>query len=79
MPSVFIKNLSAATRHTIKMRARATGHSTETEIRLILDDIALSQHKVKLGSMLSAIGQQSGGMDWDNLRDNSTEAAVSFE
>lgn len=79
MPSVFIKNLSAATRHAIKMCARAAGHSTKTEIRLILDDIALSQHKVKLGSMLSAIGQESGGMDWDNLRDNSTEAAVSFE
>lgn len=79
MPSVFIKNLSAATRHAIKMRARAADHSTETEIRLILDNIALSQHKVKLGSMLSAIGQESGGMDWDNLRDNSTEAAVSFE
>lgn len=59
--------------------ARAASHSTETEIRLILDNIALSQHKVKLGSMLSAIDQESGGMDWDNLRDNSTEAAVSFE
>lgn len=59
--------------------ARAACHSTETEIRLILDNIALSQRKVKLGSMLSAIGQESGGMDWDNLRDNSTEAAVSFE
>lgn len=59
--------------------ARAASHSTETEIRLILDNIALSQHKVKLGSMLSVIGQESGGMDWDNLRDNSTEAAVSFE
>lgn len=79
MSSVFIKNLSEATRHAIKMRARAASHSTKTEIRLILDDIVLSQHKVKLGSMLSAIDQESGGMDWDNLRDNSTEAAVSFE
>lgn len=79
MLSVFIKNLSEATHHAIKMRARAASHSTETEIRLILDNIARSQHKVKLGSMLAAIGQESGGMDWDNLRDNSTEAAVSFE
>lgn len=78
MASIVIRNLSATTHQAIKSRARAAGRSTEAEIRLILDNIARTQQTVRLGTMLSSIGQEIGGVELENVRDTSTDNEVSF-
>ncbi|EMR8238817.1 type II toxin-antitoxin system antitoxin FitA [Neisseria gonorrhoeae] len=78
MASVVIRNLSEATHNAIKFRARAAGRSTETEIRLILDNIAKAQQTVRLGSMLASIGQEIGGVELEDVRGRNTDNEVSL-
>lgn len=39
------------------------GHSTEAEIRLILEAAVKNEGRVKLGSLLVQIGRECGGVD----------------
>lgn len=79
MPSVTVRNLSESTHNAIKLRARAAGRSTEAEIRLILDAAAKAQQTVRLGTMLSSIGREIGGIDLEDVRDKNDVCEVSFE
>ena len=70
MAVVTIKNLSDETYRAIKLRAKKHGHSTEAEIRLILDRVVLSKNHIKIGSTLADFGKQHGGIDLNLARDN---------
>ena len=73
MPSITVRNLSEETHRALKTRALAAGRSTEAEIRLILDQAARPKQRVRLGSLLSDIGREVGGVDLDIERKEQTE------
>ena len=73
MPSITVGNLSEETHRTLKARALADSRSTEAEIRLILDQAARPKQRVRLGSLLSDIGREAGGVDLDIERKEQTE------
>jgi plasmid stability protein len=65
MPSVTIRNLPPEVHQALKARAERSGRSTEAEIRYILEQAALPRGRVKLGSLLLAIGREAGLSDED--------------
>ena len=73
MPSITVGNLSEETPRPLKARALADSRSTEAEIRLILDQAARPKQRVRLGSLLSDIGREAGGVDLDIERKEQTE------
>jgi antitoxin FitA len=60
MPAVTVRNLSVETHRALKLRAARHGRSTEAEIRDILEKAALPDQRIKLGSLLAAIGREVG-------------------
>ena len=78
MASISERNLSDETYRALKLRAAMAGRSTEAEIRLILNQAIQPKQTVKLGSLLTQIGQEIGGVDLDNLRETHTDTEVSF-
>ncbi len=66
MPAVTIRNLSVKTHQGLKKRAKRNGHSTEAEMRLILDEAASPETvrrpkaQVGLGTQLQAIARKYG-------------------
>jgi plasmid stability protein len=84
MPAVTIRNLTAETHRALRVRAAAHGRSTEAEIRDILETAARPEGRVKLGSLLAAIGRDAGLTDEDvealqRLRDQTPAAPMNFE
>jgi plasmid stability protein len=84
MPAVTIRNLSAETHRALKARAAEHGHSTEAEIRAILDQVVRPAERIKLGELLASIGRDAGltpedAAYLDNLRDTAASEPVSFE
>ncbi len=73
MPSITIRNLSDETHRALKARALAAGRSTEAEVRLILDQVANPPQRVHLGSLLSGIGREVGGVNLDIERKSEPE------
>ena len=78
MASISVRNLPDETYRALKLRAAMAGRSTEAEIRLILNQAIQPEQTVKLGSLLTQIGQEIGGVDLDNLRETHTDTEVSF-
>ncbi len=84
MPAVTIRNISAETHRALKARASEHGHSTEAEIRNILEQVVRPAERVKLGALLASIGRDAGltpedGAYLDNLRDKAPSEPASFE
>jgi plasmid stability protein len=79
MPAVTIRNLSEETHRALKVRAKQHGRSTEAEIRAILDEAALPEDRVKLGTMLAEIGREIGWVDLEIERDKTPTDPISFE
>ncbi|WP_225747812.1 antitoxin [Eikenella sp. Marseille-P7795] len=79
MAAITIRNLSDETHRALKARAALSGRSTEAEIRLILEQAARPERRVKLGSLLTGLGRQAGGVDLETVRDPSVARPVSFE
>ena len=73
-----MRNLSDETYRALKLRAAMAGRSTEAEIRLILNQAIQPKQTVKLGSLLTQIGQEIGGVDFGNLRETNTDTEVLF-
>lgn len=59
MPAVTIRNLSEETHRALRVRAAHHGRSTEAEIRDILEAAVRPAGRVKLGSLLAAIGRDA--------------------
>ncbi len=79
MAAVTVRNLPDAVHRALKIRAARNGHSTEAEIRDILETAVRSPARVKLGSALAAIGEEFGGLDLEIDRDKSATPVISFE
>lgn len=59
MPAVTILNLSDETYSALRVRAAHHGRSTEAEIRDIIETAVRPAQRVKLGSLLVAIGRDA--------------------
>jgi antitoxin FitA len=63
----------------LRVRAARHGHSTEAEIRLILEAAVKTEGRVKLGSLLAQIGRECGGIDLSVERDRTPAEPTSFD
>jgi plasmid stability protein len=81
---VTIRNLSDETHRALKARAAEHGHSTEAEIRAILDQAVQPAARPRLGSLLARIGRDAGLTDEDcatfeHLRDGAASEPIGLE
>jgi plasmid stability protein len=79
MASVTVRNLSDETHRALRVRAAMHGHSTEAEIRAILDNTVRPDNRIKLGSLLAKIGLEVGGVDLEIERDKTPTEPLDFE
>lgn len=79
MASVTVRNLPEETHRALRVRAAMAGRSTEAEIRIILENAARPDGRIKLGSLLAEIGREAGGVDLEIERDKTPTEPVSFE
>jgi len=77
MPAVTVRNLPEETHRALKLRAARHGHSTEAEIRDILN--AAVRPRVGIGSALAAIGRDLGGVELELRRDPEPARPASFD
>lgn len=78
MPAITIRNLSAETHRGLKARATAHRRSTEAEVRAILDAAVAPPERVRLGALLTEVGESVGGVELDVSRDPSTRDGPDF-
>ncbi|CAN7680481.1 MULTISPECIES: FitA-like ribbon-helix-helix domain-containing protein [Rhizobium] len=84
MPAVTIRNLSDETHRALRVRAAHHGRSTEAEIRDIIEAAVRPPERIKLGSLLTAIGRDAGLSDSDveaiqKSRDKTPAEPMTFE
>jgi plasmid stability protein len=83
MPAVTIRNLSDEAHRALKLRASHHGRSTEAEMREILEKAVRPTVRVKLGSLLAAIGREAELTDADvaglQARDKAPADPMKFE
>jgi antitoxin FitA len=84
MPALTIRNLPEETHRALRVRAAEHGRSTEAEIRDILEKAAKPEGRIKLGSLLAAIGRDAGLTHTDveviqQHRDQTSVAPMTFE
>lgn len=84
LPAVTIRNLSDETHRALRVRAAHHGRSTEAEIRDILDAAVRPHERVKLGSLLTAIGRDAELSESDiealqKSRDKTPAEPMTFE
>jgi antitoxin FitA len=79
MPAVTVRNLPSETHRALKLRAAQNGRSTETEIRMILEETVAPKARIKMGSELAAFGQRFGGIDLKITRDQSPAEPAVFD
>lgn len=59
MAMLTVRNLSEEVHRALRVRAAQHGHSMEAEVRQILETAISPRGRVKLGSLLAAIGRQA--------------------
>ncbi|HET9679586.1 MAG TPA: plasmid stabilization protein [Gammaproteobacteria bacterium] len=84
MAMLTVRNISDEVHRALRMRAAQHGHSMEAEVRDILVTSVTPKGRVKLGSLLADIGQQTRLTDeefavFEQVRDKSPGRTVSFE
>ena len=85
MQAVTIRNLPDETHRALKVRAVSHGRSTEAEIREILEAAVRPPNRVKLGSLLAAIGREAGNLteaeaeQFTQLRDHAPGEPAQFD
>lgn len=62
MASITVRNIPEEVHRAIRVRAAMHGHSTEAEVRRILEHAAKPEGRIKLGSMLTSIAREAGGL-----------------
>jgi antitoxin FitA len=60
MPAVTIPDLSEEAHRALKVRAARHNRSAEAEMRAILEEAALPEGRLRLGTALSEIGRKHG-------------------
>jgi plasmid stability protein len=63
MPSLTVRNLPEETHRALRVRAARHGRSTEAEVRAILEETVRPAERIKIGTELHRIAQETGGMD----------------
>jgi plasmid stability protein len=85
MANVNVRNLTGAVHHGLRVRAAHHGRSTEAEIRDILESATLPPERVKLGSLLTSIACEAGGLTdeehalFESVRDKTPAEPTRFE
>lgn len=85
MATVTVRNLPDEVHRALRVRAARHGRSTEAEIREILETAARPRERVKLGSLLSSIAREAGGLTddeaehFDQVRDRTPSEPMRFE
>jgi plasmid stability protein len=85
MPSLTVRNLPEEVHRALRVRAAHHGRSTEAEIREILEAVARPPKRVKLGSLLTSIAREAGGLSdaeargFDQIRDKTPVEPMRFE
>ncbi len=85
MASITIRNIPDEVHRAIRARAAMHGHSTEAEVRRILEQAARPEGRIKLGSMLASIARDAGGLTQaeaeaiNQQRDKTPAGPLSFE
>ncbi len=85
MASITIRNVPEDVHRAIRVRAAQHGRSTEAEIRSILAEVAAPEGRLKLGSLMTSIAREAGGLSdaeaeaFFALRDKTPAKPVSFE
>ena len=62
MAMLTVRNLPDEVHRALRVRAAQHGRSTEAEVRDILEKAAKPQGRLKLGSLLTAIAREAGGL-----------------
>jgi len=63
MASITVRNIPEEVHRAIRARAAMHGHSTEAEVRRILEQAARPEGRIKLGSMLVSIARDASGLN----------------
>lgn len=85
MASVTIRNIPEEVHRALRVRAAMHGHSTEAEIRSILEQAARPEGRLKLGSLMVSIAREAGGLSdaeaehFGQLRDKIPANPIRFE
>lgn len=79
MAMLTVRNLPDEVHRALRIRAAMHGHSTEAEVRSILEQAVNPESRVKLGSLLAAIGSELNGQELVLVRDNSPAKPLEFE
>ncbi len=62
MAMLTVRNLPDEVHRALRVRAAQNGRSTEAEVRIILEQVAKPEGRIKLGSLLASIARQAGGL-----------------
>lgn len=85
MATLTVRNLPDEVHRALRVRAAQHGRSTEAEIRDILEQAAKPEGRLKLGSLLTSIAREAGGLtdaeaeQFDQLRDKTPAEPLRFE
>lgn len=85
MASITVRNIPDDVHRAIRARAALNGRSTEAEVRVILEQAARPEGRLKLGSMLTAIAREAGPLSDEEaeainqLRDKTPAEPMSLE
>lgn len=85
MASITIRNVPDEVHRALRIRAAQHGRSTEAEIRAILEQAAKPAGRMKLGSLLSSIARDAGGLTeaeadaFDRIRDRAPAEPMRFD
>jgi len=85
MANILIRNLPDTVHRALRVRAAYHGRSTEAEIRSILEAIAQPPERIKLGSLLTSIAREAGGLtdaeaeNFNQIRDKAPAEPMKFE
>jgi plasmid stability protein len=79
MPSITVRNVPDEVHRALRVRAAMHGRSAEAEIRFILENAVRPEGRIKLGSLLTEIGREAGGVDLDIERNKTPGEPMSLE
>jgi antitoxin FitA len=60
MASLTVRNVPDEVHRALRMRAAVHGHSTEAEVREILESAVKSEKRVRMGDALAELGRRVG-------------------
>ena len=79
MAIVTLRGISTELSRALRHRASANKRSVEAEIKAILEQAALPQSRVRIGTELAALGQDFGGVDLDTRRASEPARSAALE